>query len=318
MGAGLMTAEHDSEKDEPERAENFSVTGPLEIELDLSVGRLELHLDEPTEDGEETPEATVRVRHDPAADNPWAGGVRALLNRLGDSIGEPWAAPLGEAPAAEALDATHIEHSGGKLRIVGPTTLRTRTVPLAVTVCAPAGSHLRARTTSAGVAVTGRAGNVETTTGSGSVSVTEAHGKSSVRTGSGEIGIGRVAGTLSLRTGSGTTDITELGGNADMVTGTAMARIGTLDGDLFVRAGSGDLDLADARSGSVELISGSGDIRIGIGRNTLAGIDISSGAGRTHAELDVSETPPETDTTLAVHARSGTGDVTLTSGASDF
>lgn len=310
-----MTSEHDTGSGEPERHEHFPATGPLELELSVAAGRIELHLDEPTGDSEDPSGVTVRVRHDPSADASWADGVHTLLDWLGDSVGEPSSRPHGET-TTEALAATHIECLDGRLLVNGPRTMRSRRVPLAVTVHAPAGSRLRARTTSAGVTTTGHAGGVDVVTGSGSVSIPRTNGTSSVRTGSGEVDIASVTGTLNLRAGSGTTRITELGGNADLVVGTATVRVGTLDGELFVRAGSGNLVLAEARSGSVQLIGGSGDIRIGIGYGALAGIDISSGAGRARSELEVREAPPEEHVALTVHARSGTGDVTLTSSAS--
>lgn len=310
-----MGTEHDPESDQAARIERFSVTGPLELELSLAVGRIEVHLDTSTTGNEETAEATVEIRHDPSAGTSWASGMQTLLSWLGEGFGGPPSAGGGAEPN-EAIGATRVEQSGNRLLLSGPRSMPARAVPLAVTVHAPADSQLRVRTTSAQVTATGPATNVEVSTGSGSVSLQQVSASSSVRTGSGEVDIGRATGTLSLRTGSGATRITDLDGNADVVTGTATAWIGKLGGELFVRAGSGDIVVGRAHSGSVELISGSGDIRIGIGRDALAEIDVSSGAGRVHSELDVADTPPHGRTALTVHARTGTGDTTLTRASS--
>src|SRR5256885_2361648 len=75
---------------------------------------------------------------------------------------------LGRMSSAEAVRQTRIDLTGGRLVVRVPKSLPLRTVPIAVTVRAPAGSHVTTHSGSANVTVTGGAGRLDLQTGSGS------------------------------------------------------------------------------------------------------------------------------------------------------
>lgn len=298
------------------RSQTFEAGGPLEVDVDVPGGRVDIHLGEG--------DTVVEVRQDDSSP-PWAEPASGLLNWVGDFFGGQFGpgqfggqfgggqfgAGLAGTPA-DLVEQTRIEKLGDHLVVRTPKALPPRGGAVAVTVRAPEGSHLTVRTRFAAVTVTGTAGRVSVSTGSGDVAIEQADGAAMVRTGSGSVRIGTVANGLQLRSGSGDVDIATLSGSATLGTGGGDVWLGEVNGAVMVRTSSGDVSVRDAVSGSLEAIVGSGDVRVGIRSGVGAEIDLSSGGGRVSSELDVSDTPPDTPVALTVRARSGSGTATVT------
>ncbi|GAB3477436.1 DUF4097 family beta strand repeat-containing protein [Amycolatopsis cihanbeyliensis] len=302
-----------TESEELVRNHTFDAEGPLELDVSLTVGRVDIRLgeqDERTGPTESRP-ALVEVRHDPGAQAPWLSGVSSLLAWVGEQFGQQLGTDLGGSPA-DAVQQTRVEKVGNRLVVRGPKPLPLRNIPLAVTVHAPAGSALQVRSGAAAVDVTGAAGRVDVSSGSGEVSVERSDGAAIVRSGTGAIRLGPIPSGLHLRTGSGDVEVASLGGTATLATGTGTVWVGTSAGEVQVRSGGGGLSVADASSGSLELVTGSGDIRIGIRPGVLAEVKLSSGSGTVSSELDVTEQPTDRLETLNVRARTGSGNAVLT------
>jgi hypothetical protein len=83
----------------------------------------------------------------------------------------------------------------------------------------------------------------------------------------------------------------------------------------MVRTGSGDLTVADAASGEIQLATGSGNIRVGIRQGTLARIDLVSTSGNARSDFDVSPEPLG-EASLTVTGRTGSGTALVTAAAS--
>lgn len=305
------------------RSQEFSVDGPLELDLNVSVGRIDVRLGPPASgpDGEsrgQDPEALVEVRHAPSAQAPWAEGMSAVLSWVGERFGDQFGDQLGaefRARPAEAVEQTRVELAGGRLVVHGPKALPLRNVPLMITVHAPANSHVDARTGSATVAITGQAGRAQVTTGSGDITLERASATATLRTGSGGITAGNAGAGAHVKTGSGTVEISELLRSGTVTTGTGSVHIGAVAGDVLARTGSGSVTVADAASGAIELATGSGEIRIGVRSGSSAEIDISSGSGRVSSELDVADTRPERPVDMTIRARTGSGAAVVTGAA---
>ena len=285
--------------------------GAIELEVTTGVGRVDVYLAEQTPDGTE---ATVEIRHDPSTTGPRPEGVNAMLGWVNEQFGEQLGELLGtdwRGSPADALAQTRIERTGSRLVVQPPQSMPARQIALAVTVHAPAGSAPAIKTSTAEVTVTGKASRVDISTGSGDVTLDDTDGTCRVRTGSGAVRLRTVHDDLSVRTGSGSVEVAEVPGSASAVTGTGAVWFGQTSGDIFARTGSGNIAVADARSGSVELNTGSGDLRIGIGSGVTGEIDVSSDTGRVVSELDVATEPPSEQAALTVHARTGTGNAVL-------
>jgi hypothetical protein len=298
------------------RQQSWDVDGPAELELTVDVGRIRVHLDEQIGDGE-AQEVRVEVRHDPTAGGGWSQGLTGILSWLGNATGIGGGEGTAEELASAAVSAAEISwsESGRRLVVRSSQELPLRVVPLAITVSAPVGSRLAARTGAGDVRVTGRAGWAGVRTGTGIVSLAAVDGDVDVTTGAGDVEIGPVSGRARLRTGSGSVSVASTSGQTEVKTGSGDISVGEVAADLGVRTGSGDVAIADARSGQLHVTTGSGGLRLGVHPGVRAELDLSSGSGRARSELDVSSVAPATPAALRVRGRTGSGDVLVTRAA---
>lgn len=293
------------------RTQAFSTDGPVEVDVQLGTGSLEIELTaESGEDG-----VQVDLRHDPSTGGPWAHGLANALSwvneQFGDQLGDDLAGLSGTAAAA--VEQTQIEMQGRRLVVRAPKVLPLRHLPLAVTVRAPAGSEVDVRAASARVTVHGTARRIDVSATAGDVSLEKAEGSVVVRTGGGSVSIGQPRADLRVQTGGGDVRVADVAGTASVVTGTGAVRIGTVDGELSVRSGSGDVSVVDVSGGTLDLKSGSGDVRVGLHAGVLAEVHLTSATGRVASELDVQHDPPADRAPLRVRASSGSGAVSVTS-----
>ncbi|MCU1688052.1 MAG: hypothetical protein JWQ81_8791 [Amycolatopsis sp.] len=297
-------------EDSAVRTDTFSVDGPIEIDISLTLGKVVINLDSANDAGE----ATVELRPDASAKPEWVGSMTNMLNwvneRFGNALGGDW-----DGDPAEALRQTRVEKLGNRLVVQASKAMPLRNVPLAVTVRAPAGSHLSVRAGAADVTVSGSAGRADIATGSGQVTLGQADGPAVIRTGTGGVKLGPTLAGLQLRTASGDVEATSLSGSATLATGTSDVWLGAVAGDVMARSGSGNLSVAEASSGSLELITGSGEVRIGVSPGVAAEVELSSGAGKVSSELDVADSAPEGGVALKVRARTGSGNAVVTRAA---
>ncbi|GHE87802.1 hypothetical protein GCM10017786_19530 [Amycolatopsis deserti] len=290
------------------RTQTFPLPGPLELDIAVTLGRVEVKLDA------EEPEATVEIRHDPDAQQPWTQGISSLLSWVSERFGDQLGTDLNGTPA-DAVQQTRLEQTGSRLTVHAPKALPLRNIPLAVTVIAPAGTAVEVRAGSANVTVSGSAGRVDVSTGSGEIRLDRSEGAATVRSGSGAIRLGPTLAGLHLRTGSGDVEVASLSGSATLATGTGDVWLGMVSGSVLARSGSGDLSVAEAASGNLELVTGSGDIRIGVRQGVAAEVDLTASAGKVSSELDVALTRPDGEIPLNVRARTGSGAAMVTRAA---
>lgn len=305
------------------RTQDFEVTGPVELDLSNNHGSVNVELVEEAPERAEpvTGARTVHVdvRHDPAAaQNTWVGGLAGLLSwvteQLGDNAIRDRAARerATREPVDEAVRQARIDLTGHRLVVAAPTTMPLRTIPLSITVQAPAGSQLGIRTAAGNTTVTGSAGRVRIQTGSGAVSIDRATATASVRSGSGAVHLGEMLGGVQARSGSGAVEITSIDGPSSIVTGSGDVWVGAARADLLVRSGSGSLTVAEAAAGQTELITGSGELRVAIREGVCADVDLTSTIGEVSSDLTVSDEPPEENPPLHVYGRTGSGNALIT------
>lgn len=281
------------------RRQNFDASSPLDVDVSLGAGRVTIAL-------VEEPGASVEVRYDASAANPWLQGLSNVLTWFGGQFG----GDAGEEAKTSAVRETRIELVGRRLYVHTPK--RHRLVPLAVTVRAPAGSHLELNAGSADMTVTGPAGRVKLETGSGAVTMDRADGQAEIKSGSGALRLGPMLAGLRARSGSGEIEVSSVGGATTLITGSGDVWLGAVQSDVRVRTGSGDLTVADAACGQVELVTGSGEIRVGVRSGTSAMVDLRSGSGQARSELGLSNTPPANGPKLQVRGRTGSGNAVVT------
>ena len=297
-------AEEELRDERPSRRENFAATGPLDIDITITSGRVTVHLvDEPL--------AGVEIVHEPGSENPFMQSISSIVD---------WVSRFGEGqnpnPQSElakaAVEESRISLVGQRLAVVGPKQ-RLRMVPLAVTVRAPSGSHVSVRSGSADVTMTGAAGRVNVETGSGEVAIDRADGYASIATGTGALRLGPMLGGLKARSGSGEIEVSSVGGAATVSTGSGDVWFGAVQDNVTAKTGSGDLTIADGASGDIDLTTGSGEIRVGVRAGTSAMIDLVSRSGQARSELDVQQRTGADAPKIRLRARTSSGNVVVTS-----
>jgi hypothetical protein len=293
------------------RRQSFEAEGPVELDLGTGGGAITVRLvDEPG--------VHVEVRHDPDAGSPWSQGVTNLMSwvstqfggQLGGQFGET--VPEGSSAEGEAVRQTRVDFADARLVVRTPKELQLRNVPISVSVQAPAGSHVEARSGAGDVTVTGRAGRLNLNTGSGRINADQAEGTVRVDTGSGTVRLGPMAAGLRAKTGSGDVEVTAVGGASTVVTGSGDVWLGAVTGDVLARTGSGRVTIANAAAGELELHTGSGAIHVGVRTGSPAEIDLSSGSGEARSDLDLTVNPPESKPSLRVRGRTGSGTALVT------
>lgn len=286
------------------RRQSYEFEGPVELDLGTGPGRIDVRL-------VDSPGIHVEVRHDPHGASPIAQGVSSLMNWIGYQFGN--LDPAEGSLPSEAVRQTRVDFTGGRLVVRAPKDMHLRNVAVSVSVQAPAGSHVAAKSSSGDVLVSGAAGRLELVTGSGRISTDQAAAAAKVDTGSGVVRLGPMAAGVRAKTGSGDIEIAAIGGTSTVVTGSGDIWLGTASNDVLVRTGSGDVTIANAAAGQLELHTGSGAIRIGVKEGNRAEIDLSSGSGEARSDLDLTTTPPESAPPLKIRGRSGSGSALVTS-----
>lgn len=293
------------------RRQSFEAEGPVELDLGTGGGAVTVRLvDEPG--------VHVEVRHDPEAGSPWSQGVTNLMSwvstQFGGQIGGQFAetVPPGASADDEAVRQTRVDFADGRLVVRTPKELQLRNVPISVSVQAPTGSHVEARSGTGDVTISGGAGRLNLHTGSGRVNADQAEGTVRVDTGSGTVRLGPVAAGLRAKTGSGDVEVTAIGGASTVVTGSGDVWLGAVTGDVLARTGSGRVTIANANAGELELHTGSGAIHVGVRKGSPAEIDLSSGSGEARSDLDLTVSPPENKPPLRVRGRTGSGSALVT------
>jgi hypothetical protein len=107
-------------------------------------------------------------------------------------------------------------------------------------------------------------------------------------------------------------EVSSVGATTTLLTGTGDVWLGAVHNDVMARTGSGDLTVADAAAGRVELLTGTGEIRVAIRPGVAAEIDLVSGSGQARSELTIDSQPPGREPPLRVRGRTGTGDAVIT------
>lgn len=283
------------------REEEFEAAGPVEIDIAVGAGRIDVRLSE-------RPGVRVAVRYDGDAADQWIPGLSGLLNWVSDQFGT-----TSEGSPDDAVRQTRIDLTGSRLVVRTPKPLPMRGVPLAIVVEAPNGSHVESKSGSASLVTTGSAGRLNVVSGTGDVSVDRADGVASVHSGSAAVRLGPMMGGVRVKSGSGDIEVSSVGGRSALFTGSGDVWLGAVQADVMVRTGTGDVTVADAACGAIELVTGSGELRIAVRSGTAAMVDLVSHAGQARSELDVSSTPPDgKEAKLTVRGRTGSGNAVIT------
>lgn len=258
------------------------------------------------------------------------GSLQVLAEGRGTTSVEISPANPNSAADVEHAEATTVEQRGDEIVIIAPDTKRWfgRTPKLDVKVAAPTNSGLTAFVESADVRLRGRLGDVDVNSASGDVRFEHAatltvstasgdvwgdsvDGDGRVKTASGDVRLTEVKGTGEVTTASGDIQLQRVNGDVNLRSASGDATVGVVGGSVAAKTASGDIRVDSVTTGSVEVDSASGDVWLGVAHGTAAWLEVQSLSGDVTSELQASDDPGDDAPSVAIRARTLSGDVAI-------
>ena len=266
------------------RRETFETSGPVTLNLKIPSGRIDLEAVE----GQET---VVEFDSAPEVEEE----VRIEMRPRGRDGHE----------VVVALD----ERLGLSFFRRGRTEVRLR-------VTAPIGTDVEVSTASADLDGRGKFGGIQVNTASGDVRFDHLGGEAQVNSASGDINLEEVEGRLTVNTASGDVEVGQLAGEGKVRAASGDISIREAGTALTVQTASGDVEVHSVREGDIKLQTASGDIEVGVKQGSKVFIDARSMSGETSSDLEISETPSETEgPQVEINATAMSGDITISRAA---
>jgi DUF4097 and DUF4098 domain-containing protein YvlB len=263
--------------------------------------------------------------------NLQVGGIEVFAADRADTV--VTVSPTNPAKAVDRRGAaeTKVDFDGQRLTITGPKprfSIVGPTESVDVKVELPTGSRFTVEIAVGGLRTVGRLGatrikssmgpvDVDTTgdlwlrAGHGNATLGTAEGGIEITADHGQIRVGAVTGDAILKASHGSILIGESGGDLE-----AKLSYGDLDitkafASVAAKTAYGSIQLREVSSGSVQVESGYGQVTIGVRPGVLAWLDLSSKDGHVRNQLAADRAPDASEQTVAVHARTQYGDITI-------
>ena len=257
------------------RRETFDTPGPLELNVRVPSGDVDL----------ETAEGT-------------------------ESVVEISASPEIEEEARVEL---HSKRDGHELSVViekRSGLFRAFRDDVRVRIKTPPGADVELSTASADIDARGDFGATKVNTASGDVRFEHVGGEAQVNSASGDVNLDQVDGALTVNTASGDVEIRRLQGEGKVRAASGDISIDEAASSLKVQTASGDVGVDSVREGEVTLQTASGDIEVGIKQGSKLWIDAKSMSGETSSELELGDAPTVGDgPVVEVRATAMSGDI---------
>jgi Putative adhesin len=180
-----------------------------------------------------------------------------------------------------------------------------------VDIALPARSRLDLSSASADVDADGVYSDFRFASASGALRVATVAGNLKADTASGDVSIGDLAGNARLATASGDVTIDRIDGDVKFQAASGGLSIGTLRGHVKHQSASGSVAVAVGVTGALSAQTGSGEVEVGIPEGTAARLELKTHSGTIDNGLQASGGPVDGDETLMVHARTGSGDISI-------
>lgn len=224
-----------------------------------------------------------------------AGSIHILASRRGDTNVE--VSPHDHSRPADVRSANQarVNYADGIL-VVAPATfgfLGARTGAVDIVIELPSHSRVHAQVASADVRADGEYAEFRFDSASGRLQVQS------------------IGGTIKAATASGDVDVAHLVGDLKFQTASGALTLGNLDGNVKAQSASGCVSIAAAASGAVVAHTSSGEVAIGIPDGTAGRLDIMTGSGSVTNRLQPSDGPADSEQTVAVEVRTGSGNVEI-------
>ena len=262
----------------------FETPGPLELDLNVPAGKIEL---------DAADVAATEVELEPLHDSE---GSREAVERTKVNL-----RPRGEG---HELVVEVPSERGFGIRF-------GRTPSVLVRVRCPEGAKVSVRTRSADVEAHGRFGAAQVRDISGDVVWETVDGDAIFHSTSGDMRVDAVTGTLNVKTVSGDVEIGAVGGRLSAEGVSGDIRVASVEGSVTTKTVSGDQRLGVAE-GKVALVSVSGDLEARVRRGSRVFVDANAVSGDVSSELELSAEKADGEgPVVEIRARSVSGDVRI-------
>ena len=264
----------------------FDVSGPVELELRLAAGEIEI---DPSLEGRVEIELTAQDEESQRAIDE----ARVELHEHPDRPHVIVDVPLRRGGFSFGL-------------VFGRSGVTCR-------IRCPEGSLVSVKSKSADVVARGTIGGLSVQTASGDVEAARVLGGVSVKSASGDVSVREVAGGASVQTASGDVELEIVRGAVSIATASGDVTIGEAYDNVGVNTVSGDQNHGAVMSGHVAAHSVSGDVRIGVRRGSRVFLDCNTVSGDTSSELEVTPDAPTGEGPLVeIRAKTVSGDIRIT------
>ncbi|WP_327321601.1 DUF4097 domain-containing protein [Streptomyces sp. NBC_01210] len=262
-----------------------------------------------------------------------SGKVSIIAGDRTDTVVQVRPTDEASAPDAKVAEQTEVDYTAGQLLIKAPdpswlSGIMGNSPSIDVTIEVPAGSNLQAELTKVQVHAEGRleevrlesvsghirldcVGTLHADTVSGHITVEDVSGYASVNGVSGKVRVRRARGSAVVKGVNGDTWIGDAGSDL---------HLSAVDGNIFVdsagpgvtaRTSSGSIRIGHLKAGEVDLLTGSGEIEIGIGEGSTAWIDARSATGTVRNSLQAQDGPTQQADMVKALARTRHGDIMI-------
>jgi DUF4097 and DUF4098 domain-containing protein YvlB len=266
----------------------FDVTGPVELEIKLNSGEIDVQ----AIDGAQQAEVEL-IAHDEASQELIDNGRVELQQHQ-------------QRPHL-VIDLQQRKSGGFNLgSLFGRSGISCR-------VRVPTSSSLTVRTKSADVAARGALSAATVATASGDVALDRVEGSVNVKSASADVSMRQVGGGVQVQTASGDVEVDVVRGPINVTSASGDVTIREAYNDVNANTVSGDQEHAAVLRGRLAANSVSGDVHIGVRRGSKVFLDCNTVSGDTTSELDVTAEAPTTDgPMLEVRAKTVSGDILIT------
>jgi hypothetical protein len=242
-----------------------------------------------------------------------AGSVHVAAGERSDTVVEIRPRDPSRASDIRAAEHARVDFRHGKLTVsAGPKFVALgRGGAVSIGVALPAHSKLQASSASADVSTDGVLGDCRFSSASGGARFDVVEGNLKADTASGDVAAQSVAGTVTIATASGVATIGRIEGDLKFQAASGSLTVERLRGAVRAQTASGDVSVAATISGDVTVTTSSGDVVLGIPEGTAAKLDVHTRSGAISNTLDPSTGPADDDERVAIHARTGSGDISV-------
>jgi putative adhesin len=261
------------------------------------------------------------------------GDVRIVAGERADTTVDVRPSDPDKEADVKAAAQTRVELVGGRLAVHAPKGW-WQWMPwgghesVDVQIEVPAGSRVLGEGGMAALRVTGpldecqfragvgdirleRAGSVRLKTGAGDVAIDEVGGAAEITTGSGAVDVARVGATAVVKNGNGNVWIGEVAGEARVHAGNGGIAIDRAHAGIAAKTANGSIRLGEVERGAVVAQTAVGAIDVGVRDGVPAWLDLDTKFGSVQNDLGSGDRPASGADTVAVHARTSMGDITV-------